>query len=511
MATKTASPSLVLDSEFPPLTASEWQDPWWRLTHLYWILDEHGSTIRFQPNEEQAELYAALWYRNLILKARQLGFSTELLLFGLDQCLFVENFNAGVIADSIINAKKLFNKVEFAYARLPDMLKAAKPLVRQSGSEYAFENGSAISVGTSMRGGTLQFLHVSEFGKICRMYPEKAREIVTGAGEAVAATNMLTIESTADGAYGYFYDYCMAALRRQQAGEKQTQLDYRLHFFPWWKKPAYRLDPDGVVIPAEFVRYFDLLAARGIRPDAAQKAWYVKKAENLKGDMKREYPSFEEEAFEAVIEGAIFGKEMSWLRKNNRITSVPWEPSIPVNTFWDLGKNNANAIWFHQRVGKENRFIRYYEDSGYGLRHYAKELFRLRDEENWIFGRHYLPHDVETTMLDEDGRSRRTILEGLGVKPIETVARIGDLETGIDLTRDALLTCWIDRENCDGGIKALDNYQREWDEARGCFKATPLHNWASNGADAIRQFAQGYEEKEQAKSLKRRSRSPMAV
>ncbi len=511
MAPETSSPSLSLDAAFPPLSAAEWRDPWWRLTHLYWILNEAGEAIQFAPNEEQAALYASLWYRNLILKARQLGFSTELLLFALDQCLFVENFNAGVIADSINNAKKLFSKVDFAYSRLPEILKVAKPLVRESGSELAFENGSSISVGTSMRGGTLQFLHVSEFGKICRMYPEKAREIVTGAGEAVAADNMLTIESTADGAYGYFYDYCMGALRRQQAGEKQTKLDYRLHFFPWWKKPAYRLDPDGVVIPAEFMRYFDLLAARGIHLDAAQRAWYVKKAETLKGDMKREYPSFAEEAFETVIEGAIYGKEMGWLRKNGRICSVPWEPSIPVNTFWDLGKNNANAIWFHQRVGKENRFIRYYENSGYGLRHYANELFRLRNEEGWVFGTHYLPHDVEVTMLDEDGRSRRTVLEGLGVKPIETVARIGDLETGIDITRDALLTIYIDRENCDGGIKALDNYQREWDDARGCFKANPLHNWASNGADAMRQFAQGYEEKEQVKPIRRRGRSPMAV
>jgi hypothetical protein len=506
MATETSSQSLVIDDGLPPLSAAEWQDPWWRITHLYWIVDETGKPVRFSPNEEQEQFYRSLWFRNLILKARQLGFSTELLILALDQCLFVENFAAGVIADSLENAGKLFRKVLFAYNRLPEMLKAVKPLVKESGSELIVANGSSISVGTSMRSGTLQFLHVSEFGKICRKYPDKAREIVTGAFEAVAAGNMLTIESTADGAYGSFYDFTMDALRRQQAGEKHTPLDFRLHFFPWWRKAAYRIDPAGVVIPAEFVRYFELLESRhGIRLDAAQKAWYVKKEAVLKGDMKREYPSFPEEAFEAVIEGAIYGNEMAWLRKNNRITSVPWESSAPVNTFWDLGLDGANSIWFHQRVGLENRFIRYYENSGYGLRHYVTELHRLRDELGWVFGRHYLPHDVETSMLDEDGRSRRDVLEGLGMRNIETVSRISDVETGIEVTRESFSGCWFDREHCDGGIKCLDHYQREWDDRLGRYRLTPLGNWASHGADAFRQFAQGYEgEKKESKPLRRR-------
>lgn len=505
MATATSSPSPATADGFPPLDAAQWQDPWWRLTHLYWILDETGTPIRFRPNEEQEQFYRALWYRNLILKARQLGFSTELLIIALDQCLFVENFTAGVIADNLQNAGKLFRKVEFAYDRLPAVLRMAKPLVKRTTSEFVFANGSSISVGTSMRSGTLQFLHVSEFGKICAKFPDKAREIVTGAFEAVAAGNIITIESTAEGAYGYFYDYTMEALRRQQAREKHTPLDFRLHFFPWWRKPAYSIDPEGVVIPAEFGRYFQQLEARGIRLTGGQRAWYVKKAATLKGDMKREYPSFPEEAFEAVIEGAIYGEEMAWLRKNGRITRVPWESSAPVNTFWDLGMDGANSIWFHQRIGMENRFIRYYENTGHGLRHYVNELHRLRDEEGWVFGRHFLPHDVETKMLDEDGRSRRQVLEGLGLRNIETVRRIDDIQTGIELTREAFSSCWFDREGCDAGIKCLDNYQREWDERLGRYRLQPLANWAAHGADALRQFAQGYEgERKESKPLKRR-------
>jgi len=498
----TADPVSVLPAEI----ADNLGDPWWRLCHLYKIIDDTGKEVDFSPNEEQTSLVDNLWYWNIILKARQLGFTTLLCVMALDQCLFNKNFSAGIVAHALDDASKIFrNKIRWPYEHLPRALRDAVPSIKMSGSEIVLANGSSIGVGTSMRSGTLQWLHVSEFGKICKKYPEKAREIVTGSFETLAAGQQLFVESTAEGAYGYFHDYCMAALRRQHGNESLTQLDFKLHFFPWWKKPSYTLDPEGVIIPAEFKRYFDVLEGRGIELSPGQRAWYVKKAEILKGDMKREYPSFPEEAFEAVIEGAIYGKEMTWLRKNGRITSVPWTANIPVNTFWDLGKNDANAIWFHQRVGMENRFIRYYENSGYGLRHYVNELFRLRDEEGWVFGRHYLPHDVEVTMLDEDGRSRREILEGLGLKPIDTVERIKELETGIDITRDCFSGVWMDRENCEGGIKALDNYQRTWDETRGCFSMTPLHNWASNGADAFRQYAQGYEGEKTASKARRRS------
>lgn len=72
------------------------------------------------------------------------------------------------------------------------------PAVQDSADTLTFGNNSSLRVSTSMRSGTLQLLHVSEFGKICAQYPDKAREIVTGALNTVEAGQFVVIESTAE-------------------------------------------------------------------------------------------------------------------------------------------------------------------------------------------------------------------------------------------------------------------------------------------------------------------------
>ncbi len=190
------------------------------------------------------------------------------------------------------------------------------------------------------------------------------------------------------------------------------------------------------------------------------------------------------------IEGTIYGKEMADLATLDRFCTVPIEPTIPVNTFWDLGRNDTTAIWFHQRVGLENRFIDYYEKNGEGLAHYIRVL----QERGYIYGEHYLPHDVEVTELTTDKSRKQTLEEG-GVRPLVVVPRVSDLQDGIEVTRQALASgsCWFDRERCKEGLKALRSYRREWDDRTQTWRMKPLHDWASNGADAFRQFAQGYQ------------------
>src|SRR5215213_1629632 len=111
-----------------------------------------------------------------------------------------------------------------------------------------------------MRSGTLQYLHVSEFGKICAQAPEKAREIVTGALNTVEAGQFVVIESTAEGQEGAFYEMTQRARARAAAGSSLTPLDYKFHFFPWWQEEAYSLQDGAVVIGAEDERYFERLA-----------------------------------------------------------------------------------------------------------------------------------------------------------------------------------------------------------------------------------------------------------
>ena len=468
-------------------------DPEWRIRHLYQIMTKDGRVVTFTPNEAQQDLLDALWYRNLILKARQRGFSTLIQLMMLDTCLFNPNTRAGVIAQDKDAASTIFrDKIKFAYDRLPPVVREAIPLTRDSTSELMLANNSSLRVGTSMRSGTLQFLHVSEFGKICAKYPDKAREVLTGSLPTVDAGGFVFIESTAEGREGAFFDMCQQAEADKEANKKPSEIDMRFHFFSWWDADEYELDPDGVVITDKDHAYFDQLEAQIGRPLPRRKrAWYVtKRRTDFQGDpqmMKQEYPSTSKEAFEQSTEGTYYANELAAMRKEGRLTVVPWEKDHPVNTFWDIGLNDEMAIWFHQQIGAQHRFIRYYENSGESFAHYAEHMQKL----GYVWGKHYLPHDGDTQRLGvERNWTPRQMLESLGLRNIEIVPRIDQVINGINQTRDAFPTCWIDEQNCLDGIKHIELYRKEWDARLAVWKDIPRHDTHSNCADAFRQFAQ---------------------
>jgi hypothetical protein len=468
--------------------------PWKRLCNLYWQVDKHGRRFKFKPNPVQTKLYWDLWYLNVILKARQEGVTTLVQLWMLDRCLFNPDTRAGVIAHNRDDAENFFkNKLKYAYDNLPEAIRAEIPARIDRAGELAFANGSSIRVGTSMRSDTLQYLHVSEFGKICAKYPDKAAEIVSGSLNTVVPGQFVVIESTAEGAYGKFYDMCQTAEKKLLSGVPLTKMDYRFHFFPWWMDASYRLETDvPVEVPRETAEYFkELEEKHGIVLDQAQKNWYVKKEEEQGDHMGKEYPSVPEDAFRAVVEGAVFGKQMREARRKRRVLpTLPYVPGIPVNTFWDLGRSDLMSIWFHQRVGPENRFIDYLEDSGHNLQHYVRVLM---NEKPYTYGRHYLPHDIEVTDLTQtENLTRRQVLERAGLRNIVTVKRISEKEEAHELARQALATCWFAEDACSDGVKALENYRYEWDEKRQQYSKTPIENRFCHGADAFMQFAQAY-------------------
>jgi hypothetical protein len=432
------------------------------------------------------------WYLNLILKSRQLGMTTFIDILLLDNAIFYPDTRCGIIAHTREDAKAIFQtKVKYPYEHLPDYIKDHLNPSQDSANEYMFSNNSSIRVGTSMRSGTLNYLHISEFGKLCAAFPEKAREIKTGALNTVQAGQSVTIESTAEGAFGSFSDMCNTARALQEANKELTSLDWRFHFFPWFNDPGCALPVDmrdRVIITSEHRDYFkELEFSLGIKLSMGQKLWYVKKAAEQGEDMLREFPSTPDEAFMASIKGAFYKDQMTHLRRYKHLCRVPYEPSLPVNTFWDLGMNDETVIIFHQRYRMENRIIDVLHNTGEGLPYYAKQL-QLKP---YSYGVHYLPHDVEVRELGT-GVKRLTTLQQLNVRPIRVVPRLESEMDGVDATRQMLPTCWIDEENCDYLIKCLDHYRKEWDDRLGAFKAKPLHDWASHGAKAFEQFATGY-------------------
>jgi len=202
-----------------------------------------------------------------------------------------------------------------------------------------------------------------------------------------------------------------------------------------------------------------------------------------------EYNHVYEGELKQFADGAIYAKQLKKARDDGRITQVPITPGVPVNTFWDLGRHDPTAIWFHQRVGLQDRFIDYHEARLVDLDYYIRVL----KDKGYLYGTHYLPHDGETVVLGSGDRSRQQILEDGGVQPIEIVPRISNIMEGIEMTRQSFSSCWFDETKCERGLDALSNYQFVWDDTGETFRERPAHTWASNGSDAFRQFAQGYE------------------
>lgn len=428
----------------------------------------------------------------------------------LDTALFTANMRCGIIAQDQGAAEVIFrDKVRYGYEHIGErlglspsgeswneVLKRAMPLARDSASELLFDhNNSSIRVATSMRSGTIHRLHVSEYGKICAKYPDKAREVITGSIPAVPLDGIVIIESTAEGQDGDFYKKVQRALAAQQEGRELSRKDFRLHFFPWWAEPGYCLPDDAiplVPITEKDRKYFAALEAKICRElSAGQKAWYVATRESdFSGEdekMWQEYPGTPEEAFQVSTEGVYYAEQLANARKGGRICRVPYV-DVPVNTFWDVGRSDSTAIWFHQQVGPEHRFIRYHEDSGQTLGTYVKYL----QDTGYVFGKHYLPHDAAHKRLSNSNKSIEEMLVDLGIpsSDIIIVDRISDEQVGIQQTRKAFPSCWFDEVGCAQGLQRLGGFKRAWNKTTGAWRNEPAENGCEHGADAFRQFGQ---------------------
>jgi hypothetical protein len=419
--------------------------------------------------------------------------TTFVCLYMLDECLFNSNVEAGVIAHTKEAATEIFRrKIQYPFEHLPAGLRKILAPNTESKTKLTFANGSTISVGTTFMSGTLQYLLISELGNTARKFPEKAREILRAALETVGKGDTIVfVESTGEGRGGIYFDLCETARRNQLMGAKLSRMDFRFHFFPWFECPDY-VEMFPVGITKEMQAYFDgVEKATGVKLSIAQKQWYVKKREVLGEDILSQYPSTPQEAFEAGNKGAYFSGQFERIRLEKRICSVPHTEGVCVDTWWDLGMDDTTVIWFTQDVGREIHVIDYYEANGYGLEHYRDVLATLTRERRYQYGRICAPHDIEVRELGT-GKSRLETARALGMN-METVPRVESKMDAIQKARSILSICWFDAERCDTGIDHLEAYRKQWDAINGVWKDAPMHDKASNGADAFQTFAMGHD------------------
>ncbi len=187
-------------------------------------------------------------------------------------------------------------------------------------------------------------------------------------------------------------------------------------------------------------------------------------------------------SFDLGIEGSYYSKYLDRMRVKGQIGDVPWESGHKVHSAWDLGVRDSTAIIFFQIIGQTIRIIDCYEGSKVGLEHYAKVL--AQKEYQW--GKHFGPHDIAVMELGS-GITRIEKARQLGIN-FTVVPKVG-IEDGIEAVRSALSKIWIDQKECKALLNALENYRQEFDIKRKVYSAKPLHNWASNYADAMRYLA----------------------
>ncbi len=510
-------------NDSPPSLRGRLDDPLWRLQNLYWIEDKAGRMRRFRLNEAQRRLHRGLWFRNAVLKARQLGISTYVALLMLDRCLFTPNFHAGIIDKTLPDAEQKLEKLRFAWEHLdyePPQAEAGEralaclgAMIKQrsgqmkSGScrplsdartRLAFANGSDVRLGTTLRGGTLQMLHVSELAHVSVHAPWRAREIRTGAINTVAADGTIILESTHEGGrYGVNYEMMQQAMENSARGEL-LPLDFRFFFFSWFDNPEYAL-PGRAHWSDSLADYFEKIEQAGTSLSTAQKLWYSRMERTMGAAMRQEYPSTPEEAFSTGNDGAIYGTQIALLREQGRIgVDFSFRPDEPLYTAWDLGLSDYTAIWLVQQYGGQVYWLDHYAANQLPVEHYAGKIHEWEQAFGPVAA-HFLPHDA--AHRDPHGQSYVESLAALGIEAVRVVPRTPDIWRGINALRGLLSRSWFHRrtllprvnlrgEQEPSGLSCLERYRSAPAGASGSLRDAPLHDACSHSADAARIFAE---------------------
>lgn len=493
-------------------------DKEWRMDNLYAIHNKQGELVRFRRNHTQRKLSRKPHKRKNILKARQLGVSTYIALLILDACLFAGSApqTCAIVDHRQSDANNKLKKIVTAYdaldvalddspyaqavAQVGKMLKDAVQMKPKTES-LDFDNGSSVTASVSARGGTLQWLHVSELGRTSIHSPAKAQEIVTGTLNAVAQGCHIYLESTHEGGrHGWNYELLKAAMSLQ--GQELYPLDYEFHFYPWHTQPEYRIRGGVPRLTAQLVDYFAELETKGIYLNLEQKAWYCSMcATHPLGLMKQEYPSTPDECFNSVVEGSIYAAQVALAETEGRFYRILHDDrTAPIYVAMDLGMNDAFTMWIIQpREDGYYYALDYFACRGQVLGYYASKIREWERHYGQLVECCFLPHDAAKrsmttglTVAQEFGKS------GL---PYKLLPRINDVWQGINWTRQ-VFDRFIFSAACDlpmaetpqgtlpSGLASLRNYRTELMSDGESFKDKPLHNRYCDGSDSFRYFAE---------------------
>jgi hypothetical protein len=488
IASKQAGPQPSGIDEEAALEA--FRDPRWRLGNLYSIRTREGFIIPFRPRQQQQRIIDLIYRQDcrriIILKARQLGFSTLLGVLCADRLCFGMGQQISLIDQTLEDARqKLREIVLVAYESLDPALKKELPITRSNTGELVVKfvhheeaKSNTMFAGTHARGGANSFLWVSEWGVIQATDLARSEEILTGALPSVG-DGVCVVETTwKGGRSGHLWSLVKSALETPE--DQKGPFDWHVVFFPWQNEPAY-CDAVPRPLSEETRRYF------ADKPDITlgRQSWYQRKRAEQGVFMLREYPTTIEECFQSPVDGAIYAELIDRLRAEGVIK--PWlvDNSALTHTAWDLGSPINTVVWYFQ-LGPmgEIRVI----DCDLDLDLTPIERVARMLGKGYLYGSHFLPHDALATQ--KSGRTFLNELKDAGLANCKAVPRTLDIWVGINRLKQMLPRFSFRLPHCERGLDALCNYHAIRETSTGIARDEPVHDWSSHAADSLRVIAE---------------------
>lgn len=224
----------------------------------------------------------------------------------------------------------------------------------------------------------------------------------------------------------------------------------------------------------------------GIIPEAE-----LKRMREVMGEAQ--YAQEMENDFDAALPGRFYADMINTMDEQGRLVYDEhlYNPHQKVHVAADVGLRDSTAWWFWQPRPDGVAVIDYYESSGVHVDHYLGVLH----DKGYDYAEIWLPHDAKAKTLATRRSTmeqirvpssvRPDIYDGSTVLPVRLVPKLS-IQHGIDASRMMMTNCYIDMTNCANGVDALRSYRRQWHEHTQSYSDSPLHDWASNGADGFR-------------------------
>lgn len=310
-------------------------DPYFYITKLLKIRTKSGEIKDFKPNKPQLKLLNTIVelekkgkpVRIIILKARQMGFSTMTEGLCFQKTATNTNYRSLIIAHKEKASTNLYNMFKLYFDKLPNFMKPMRK--RNNSKEILFENPtnddevkaknpglqSRVTVATAQdsdagRSETLNFVHISELA-----FWDRPEETMLSLSQAVPnlPNTCIIVESTANGVGDYFYDLWQKA----EANEKGNA--YVPLFFAWWEMDEYQIPFYDEAERKEFIEEVEYTYIDSKGRTVNTEEWHVMNdfpevtyeklnwrrwciSNNCGGDIKKfyqEYPACPEEAFQS--------------------------------------------------------------------------------------------------------------------------------------------------------------------------------------------------------------------